>query len=234
MKIVNRYERNFLSEKEQKTLLNTRVLIAGCGGLGASVITNLASIGVGNIVLLDFDKVEETNFNRQFIHTEKNLGKLKTFSAKEFIENYNSDINVDVVNERLTIDNAFRIIENYDCILDCLDNWESKFLLNKICTTKKIPLVHGGVEKTYGQVFSILPEGACLECFVENSKQSVDKKILAPVVNLMGSLMADECLKILLKEKKDFSEILMYDFSRTEFKKIRVNKNKKCKVCNNI
>lgn len=231
----DRYQRNFLTQNEQKKLAQSKVLVCGCGGLGSSVITNLISLGVENLILLDCDIVEISNFNRQFIHKEKNLGQLKTLSAKEFVEGFNSRIKVKLINQKLNNQNVEEIVAKIDCVVDCFDNWEAKFLLNKYCVNKKIPLVHGGVEKNYGQVFSVLsPQTACLECFLSGKNSVANKEILAPTVNLIGSIMANEILKILLKKTSEISVILRYDLRKNEFKKILVEKNKNCEVCRQV
>ena len=232
MQEINRYTRNYLSPDEQTRLNQSTVLICGCGGLGSIVVTNLISVGVENIILLDYDVVEISNLNRQFIHKEKNIGKPKTISANDFITEFNHNVSVKLINEKLTQNNVNDIITSIDCVVDCFDNWDAKLLLNSACVNKNIPLVHGGVEANIGQVFTIIPhKTACLECFLSGQNHSVNKQILAPIVNLIGSVMANEVLKILLKKTSEISEILRYDLTKNEFKKIQVEMNKNCKVC---
>ena len=162
-----RYDRNILMPEigfeGQKKLANSKVLVCGAGGLGSTVLLNLASLGIGHIGIIDNDIVELSNLNRQYIHSPLYLGKDKVESAKCRIEEFNKDIQIKTFKTRLNAENYKNIVDGYNFIVDCFDSFESKFLLNDIALDMKIPLVHGGVTGFCGQVMTIIPkESACL------------------------------------------------------------------------
>jgi molybdopterin/thiamine biosynthesis adenylyltransferase len=235
---LDRYSRNILIEKigaeGQRKLLSSKILVAGAGGLGSSVIANLACMGIGTIGIIDFDVIEPSNFNRQFIHSPDNTGKNKTQSAKEWINHYNPDINVEIYNLKIENDNYSEIFSKYDIVTDCFDSYSSKFALNKICVSLNKILIHGGVQEFSGQVFTVIPkETACLSCFFpEYETQSQPKGIISPIVNIIGSMQSSEALKILLKIDPLLTNcILSYDCVSNDFRKIKVTKNISCAVC---
>lgn len=236
---MERYSRNIILENigidGQNRLLQSKVLVAGCGGLGSAVLSCLTSMGIGTIGLIDFDRVEISNLNRQFIHTPANIGKPKTESAKEWINNYNPEINVLEYPLKLDEDNFKDIIPAYDIVIDCFDSYESKFLLNKACICSDKILIHGGVSEFYGQVMVVNPKKtACLECLFPDNKniQPPLKGIISPVVNLIGSIQAMETSKIILNTGEPlFNIFLSYDSLKQEFKKIHLKPNPDCKRC---
>lgn len=236
---MERYSRNILIEKigveGQKKLLDSKVFVAGNGGLGSSVISSLASLGIGTIGLVDNDQLELSNLNRQFIHHYNNIGKAKVDSAEEWVNSYNPDIRVIKYQMRLEDNNCDEILKQYDVIVDCFDSYNSKFMLNKACIKNNKILVHGGVTEFFGQVMTIVPEkSACLNClFGEIDPNSyVIKGVVSPAVNVIGSLQAMEVLKILLNIDKVLTDgFLSYDGISQRFQKIRVEKSQDCPVC---
>lgn len=217
----------------QQKLLDSKVLVIGSGGLGSGVIANLAALGVGTIGLVDFDVVEESNLNRQFIHKFENIGVSKVESAKKWIEEFNPDITVETYNFLLFEDNAAEVIEKYDCIVDGVDNFKTKFLINKICVGLNKKLVHGGVEEFSGQVFSVIgQQTACLGCLFSDFDHNTPKGILSSVVSTIGSLQSLEVAKLLLDMPNPLTNcVLRYDFLNARFQKIEVEKNKDCLIC---
>ena len=238
---MGRYERNILvkeiGEIGQNRLKNARVLICGAGGLGSGVIANLSSLGVGNIGIVDDDKVELSNLNRQYIHKMSTLGQDKVTSAKKFIEDFNPKINVMSYKIRLDKDNARELFASYDIIIDCFDNYYSKFVLSDtVVKTNKI-LIHGGVGEFYGQVCVIKKSSACLACFIpelyECSKDiKVKRGIISPVVSTIASLQTMEALKIILN-KGDilYNTMLFYDGLGEHFRKIKIEKKQNSPSC---
>jgi len=146
---MQRYDRNILIEKigkdGQKKLLDSKVLIAGAGGLGATVIANLAALGVGTLGIVDNDVIELSNLNRQYIHKTKDVGMSKVESAKKWIEELNSDIKVNAYQLRINEENHKSVTKDYDLIIDCFDSYKSKFLLNKIAVKSAKTVIHCGV-----------------------------------------------------------------------------------------
>lgn len=237
---LERYNRNILindiGEEGQKKLLASKVLVLGAGGLGSTVIANLAAVGVGNIGIVDNDKLELSNLNRQYIHKFENIGKIKVESAKEWIQSFNPDISVKIYPIRLGENNYKEIVDEYDLIVDCFDSFKSKFLLNAIAIKSGKTLIHGGVTEFYGQVTTILPgKTACLACIIPDFDTSayVVKGVLSPAVTTIASIEAMEVVKNLLNIGETLQNTLLtYNGLHMEFKKIRLNKNPQCPLCN--
>lgn len=233
-----RYNRNIIIENlgidGQKKLLNARVLVAGNGGLGSTVIATLSSLGIGHIGLVDNDVIELSNLNRQFIHKFDGVGRLKTESAQEWIKNYNPDTEVKTYNIRLNQDNCKDIFAQYDIVIDCFDSFESKFILNHACNNFNIPLIHGGVSEYFGQVMVIIPsKSACLECiFPDSERPSVLKGVVSPAVSTIASIQSMETLKIILGIGEPLiNTLLSYNGLKQEYKKIKIPQNTSCPVC---
>jgi molybdopterin/thiamine biosynthesis adenylyltransferase len=236
---LERYNRNILvdsvGEEGQKDLLSSRILIAGAGGLGSTVIANLAAVGIGTIGIVDNDKLELSNLNRQYIHKFENIGTSKVESAKEWISQFNPDINVKTYNLRLDENNYKDIVGEYDIIVDCFDSFNSKFLLNKICIEQNKPLIHGGVTEFFGQVMTIIPhQSACLACLIPDYDINtyVIKGVISPAVSTIASIQSMEAVKVILGiESSLVNELLTYDGKKQEFRKIKIHQNKDCPLC---
>lgn len=232
---MQRYNRNILliGDAGQTKLLNSRVLVCGCGGLGSTVIMNLAGLGIGTIGLVDDDVVEITNLNRQFIH--KNIGEDKVISAKNRILEYNPEINVNAYKIRLDDNNYETIIKDYDLIVDCFDSYESKFLLNDIAVKTGKTLIHGGISEFFGQVTVIKPSTPCLRCIFPDidTKKDFSKGILSPAVSTIASIEAMEAVKQILNIGEPLENILLtYNALTNDFKKLKITKNTACKCYN--
>lgn len=236
---MERYSRNILindiGEAGQKKISQSRILICGCGGLGSGVITNLTSLGAGTIGLIDCDTVEISNLNRQFIYTQTNLSKEKVLSAKEWINNFNPEINVEMFNLKLDEINYKDIVKNYDIIVDCFDSFQSKFLLNEIAIKTNKPLVHGGITEYFGQVTTIIKDQTpCLNCIIPEPDYNsyIPKGVISPAVTLISSLQSLEVTKLILEQKPELSGILLTVNCKTyEFKKLKITKNSNCQIC---
>lgn len=237
-KQLQRYSRNILlttvGEVGQQKFLNSKILVAGAGGLGSSVISNLASIGIGQIGIIDYDNIEISNLNRQFIHKENNVGHSKVLSAQNWIHNYNSEIKVYTYNVKLDTTNYQDILYGYDLVIDCFDSYESKFMLNSACIQMNKILIHGGVQEFEGQLLAIHPhKTACLSCiFPEHDLGLPPKGILSPIINIIGSLQVNEAIKIILDlDNISTNEILSYNCIKNQSKRIQIKKNPNCKIC---
>ncbi len=232
-----RYNRNILvpevGVEGQEKLSGARVLICGAGGLGSTVIANLASLGVGSIGIVDNDLLELSNLNRQYIHNLSRLKTPKVDSAKAWVQNYNRDIRVEAFKMRLNERNYSEIVERYDIIADCFDSFESKFLLNDIALKTGKPLVHGGVCEFRGQVMTIVPKkSACLKCVMPDTdaENYVPKGVVSPTVSLIASIQSMEILKLILNmdDKLLVNKILAVDALKMSFKTLEVQANPKC------
>ena len=234
---MQRYSRNILliGNQGQTKLLNSRVLICGCGGLGSTVIMNLAGSGVGTIGLIDDDVVEVSNLNRQFIH--KNIGEDKVTSAKKRILEYNPEITVNTYKIRLDENNYQSIVKDYDIIIDCFDSYKSKILLNDIAVETGKTLIHGGVTEYFGQVTVIKPSTPCLRCIFPDIDlgKEVPKGILSPVVSTVASIQSMEAVKQILNTGEPLEGLLLtYNALTNDFKKLKITKNTACKCYKKI
>lgn len=237
---LDRYQNNLeaggLNEIQQQKLLSAKVLVMGAGGLGSGVVMNLAALGVGTIRIVDSEVVEIENFNRQLIHKFKNLGRAKVMSAKEWIQEFNSDIRVEIEKIRLNDLNYFNIIEDFDIIVDCFDSYESKYMLNEIALRHKRILVHGSIQGYCGQVTTIVPDKTgCLSCVLQKPKVFKEEKTssLSPVVSIISALQAQEVLKIITGSGELLmNKFLVFDGYKSEFKTLSFSKNQACEVCN--
>lgn len=234
---LQRYNRNILveqvKERGQKMLAQAKILVCGAGGLGSTVLANLASIGIGTIGIVDNDTLELSNLNRQYIHKFENLGKVKVESAKQWIKEFNPEINVQTYQMRLDENNYADIVKDYDLIMDCFDSFKSKFLLNKIAVQTGKILIHGGVTEFFGQATVIKPgKTACLNCILPEEGGYVIKGVLSPAVATIASIEAMEAVKLILNIGDCLeNKLLSYDGLNMQFKTVNLAKNPNCSLC---
>jgi len=234
-----RFEKQIIVKKiglsGQKKIFLSKVLIVGVGGLGCPLITYLAASGVGVIGIVDFDKVELSNLNRQTLYGLNDLGKFKIFQAKKNINKINKKIKIITYNKKLSSKNIKSIFNKFDIICDGTDNYDTRYLINDYCVKKKKILISAAISKFDGHLFkfNFKKKGPCYRCFMpekpieENNCQT--EGIFSPVAGIMGSLQANEVLKSILNTK-DFliNHILVFDSLKTEFKKLKISINPKC------
>lgn len=242
---VDRYARQIIlseiGEEGQKKLINAKVLIIGLGGLGSSCAIYLAAAGVGNLGILDFDKVGLSNLHRQIIHSEKYINHPKTESAKDRISQINSDVKVIDYSMKLTPGNAVDLISTYNIIADCTDNFPTHYLVNDACVIVGRPFVHAAVFQFFGQAMTIIPGmSACYRCLLPESppKEVIPEPeksgIIGTIAGLMGIIQANEIIKYILSAGELLTgKLLMYDGLDSSFEKIDIKKNPDCAVCGN-
>lgn len=243
---IDRYSRHIiLSEvgvEGQEKLLNSKVLIIGTGGLGAPAAMYLAAAGVGTIGLVDGDVVDLSNLQRQIIHQTKDVAKPKVLSGKETINDINPDVNVITYNEFATAENITKFIEDqdYDFIIDGTDNFAAKFLINDACVLAKKPFSHAGIIRFKGQLTTYIPgKGTpCYRCVFQTPPPDGvvptcrEAGVLGVMGGVVGTLQATEAIKYILGIGETLAGYLLtYDAITMEFKKIKINHNKKCGVC---
>lgn len=239
---LTRYQQNIgingLNEEAQEKLFNTKVVVMGAGGLGSGVIMNLAALGIGQIKIVDYKTVDEEDLNCQLIHKFKNIGRSKVMSAKDWIQEFNPDIKVELEKIKLNELNYFGIIDNCDIIVDCFNSIESKYTLNEIALRHKKILVHGNTQGFIGQVSTIVPEkSACLACIKQKpSIIEIDSyPAVSPVVNIIAAIQSQEVLKAAVGNFDLLTnKVLIFDGYRSEFKTFECNKNIACSVCGNL
>jgi len=243
---IERYSRHILLEEVgvegQEKLLQSKVLIIGTGGLGAPAAMYLAAAGIGTIGLVDGDVVDLSNLQRQIIHQTKDVGKLKVESGKDTINELNPDVNVITYNEFATSENILRIIkdQDYDFIIDGTDNFAAKFLINDACVLAKKPFSHAGIIRFQGQLTTYIPDNntPCYRCIFQTPPPEGmvptcrEAGVLGVMGGVVGTLQATEAIKYILGLGQTLAGYLLtYDGLKMEFKKIKINHNKKCGVC---
>ncbi|GJL64658.1 MAG: adenylyltransferase [Nitrospirales bacterium] len=240
---INRYSRHILlpevGGKGQKKLAKARIFLVGAGGLGSPAALYLAAAGVGTIGLIDSDVVDLSNLQRQILHHTSDVNRPKVTSAKEKILALNPDVNVEVYEDRLTSRNALELISQYDVIIDGVDNFPAKFLMNDACFFAKKPLIHGGILRFDGRVFTIIPgQSACFRCiFKEPPAPGLvatcqEAGIIGVVAGIIGMTQATEALKLILGIGEPLTNrILDFNAQTTHFREIRTKQNPKCQLC---
>jgi molybdopterin/thiamine biosynthesis adenylyltransferase len=227
-----------IDEEGQAKLKQSSVLIVGMGGLGSPVAMYLAAAGIGHLVIADQDTIEQSNLQRQIAHTLESVGDSKVSSAKTTLENLNPWIKVTTIEQRLDGEVLDDAVANTDVVIDCSDNYATRFALNKACVGHSRTLVSGTAIRFNGQVavFNQTPESACYHCLYQadqfNDESCEDQGILAPVVGVIGSLQATEVLKSLMGIGQSLdSHLLIYDALNANFKTIELTKDPACEVC---
>lgn len=199
---LERYDRQIMifGTEGQEKLKRAKVAVVGVGGLGSPMAYYLAAAGVGTLLLIDEQEPELSNLNRQILHWEEDVARNpKPLSAKWKLERFNSDIKIETFVGRLSEDNVDEVLEGVDVIVDCLDNFETRFLLDEYSQRKGIPLVHGAVEGTFGQVTTIVPgkTKSLREIFPSVKEKSGKFPIIGATAGVIGSIQAMEVIKLL-------------------------------------
>jgi adenylyltransferase/sulfurtransferase len=233
----SRYERQMIIEgfgaAGQDRLSRSGVFIAGAGGLGSPLAMYLAAAGVGRLTIVDLDTVSPGNLNRQLLHWEENLGQLKTASALDKLTRINSGITVEVRPERLDADNAADLIRGHDLVLDALDNFETRKILNRACLGQGLTMIYGGVNGLSGMLSTFAPgRTACLECLFPTGPKTSVTPVLGPTPGVIASLQATEALKLLTGlGRLLYNRLLIYDGLEMTFKIIDIKSNDHCPAC---
>lgn len=240
---IDRYSRHIILDQVgglgQEKLLSSRVLIVGAGGLGAPAALYLAAAGVGTIGIVDGDKVDLSNLQRQVIHHTDDIGEDKVVSAERKIRQINPDTKVRTYPERAIANNIGQILREYDFVIDGTDNFPAKFLVNDACYFLKIPFSHAGILQFDGQLMTILPgQSACYRCIFHapppaNAVPSCSQAgVLGVLAGVIGSLQATEAIKYLLGIGDLLSDTLLtYNALTMTFRKVRLNRNPSCPLC---
>ena len=240
---ISRYSRHLLlpdiGVEGQKKLKHAKVLIIGTGGLGSPLALYLAAAGIGTIGLVDFDLVEECNLQRQIIHNTCDVGRSKTASAKEKIKNVNPLVEAVTYDTRLTSQNAFEIIENYDIVADATDNFQTRFLINDACVLLGKPNVYGAAFRFDGQasVFCV-KGGPCLRCLRPSPPppglvpSCAEGGVLGMLPGIVGTIQATEVIKLIVGGAPSLSgRLLAFDAWRMSFRTLNLAKDPMCPMC---
>ncbi len=240
---IERYSRHIILEQVggtgQEKLLSSRVLIVGAGGLGAPAGLYLAAAGVGTIGIVDGDKVDLSNLQRQIIHHTADVGIEKTKSAEAKMLAINPDIKVRTYHQWVKAGNIREIIRDYDFVIDGTDNFPAKFLVNDACYFEKVPFSHAGILRFDGQLITVLPgETTCYRCIFSgpppaNAVPSCSQAgVLGVLAGVIGSLQATEAIKYLLGTGDLLTgTLLTYNALTMDFRKVKLNRNVGCPLC---
>jgi adenylyltransferase/sulfurtransferase len=239
-----RYSRHLLipevGEEGQLKLLDSKVLLIGAGGLGSPASLYLAAAGVGRVGIVDADVVDESNLQRQIVHSTESLGEPKVESAKRAIEALNPDVEVVAYKERLTSENIERILaDGWDVIVDGADNFPTRYLVNDASVWHRIPVVHGSIYRFEGQVTVFKPhEGPCYRCLFptppppELAPSCAEGGVLGVLPGVIGSLQASEALKLALGIGEPLiGRLLLFDALAATFDEVKLRRDPDCPVC---
>jgi adenylyltransferase/sulfurtransferase len=220
-------------EAVQIRLKSSHVFIAGAGGLGSAVISYLAAAGIGAMTICDCDHVELSNLNRQILHGQGDIGKLKIESAGEAIEALNSTLSLRLISDRIESPGMHRHIAPCDLVIDCLDNFPSRLHLNSICVELGKPMVHAGIEGYHGQItFFDVPRTPCLNCITPQGCPEGPVPIVGATAGLFGSLQALEAIKFLSGTGEVLRNSLLFIDARSmSFTRISLSRNVRCELC---
>lgn len=234
---LERYQRQIMlegfGEAGQEKLKQSKVFIAGAGGLGSAIALYLAAAGMGRLCIVDNDLVELSNLNRQILHWYEDIGKPKTETAKIKLERLNLNVKVEIVNKTITEANAISLIDNAELILDALDNFPVRYILNKAALIKNIPFLHGAVCGFDGVATTIIPKKtACLRCVFPNSPPSSNIPVIGVTPAIIGSIQAAEAIKYITGIGQLLTNrLLIFDGLSCKFNEVLLKRNPACPDC---
>ena len=225
----------------QKKISLAKVLIVGMGGLGCPLALYLSNLGIKNIGIIDHDKVNFSNLNRQILFNSKDIGKFKVVQAKKILLKVNKQIKINVYKEKIIRENIQNILNKYEIICDCSDNFNTRYLLNDFCLKNKKILISAAISKFEAHIFNFnfTKNIPCYRCFMpempdEENKCDVEG-ILPTVAGIAGTLQANEVIKSILNKKNELvGKMVIFNALNLNFKKVKLSKNSNCISCKNI
>ena len=236
-----RYDRQIMikgfGEEGQEKLKRAKVIIAGGGGLGSPSAIYLAAAGVGMIRIVDHDRVELSNLNRQVLHWHKDIGRSKVTSATEKLKKLNPEVEVEAIEETITEDNVSQLMAGFDVVVDAMDNLPTRYLLNKAALEKDIPFVHGAVYGFEGRAMTIIPgKTACLECVYHGATTPGGKfPVIGVAPAIIGCIQATEVIKYIVGIGALLTNrLLIYDGLNLRFTELQVKKDPDCEHCGHL
>ncbi|WP_232700724.1 SAMP-activating enzyme E1 [Halobacterium wangiae] len=239
---LDRYSRHIIMDDVgptgQQRLLDADVLVVGAGGLGAPVVQYLAAAGVGTLRIVDDDDVERSNLQRQIIHADADVGTPKAESARAYVERLNPDVDVRAHVAHLDQSNVDALLDGVDFVVDCSDNFSTRFLVNDACVLREIPFSHAAIYRFEGQAITVTPDSACYRCLFPEAPPAgtipdcAEAGVLGVLPGTMGCVQATECVKALLGVGDLLAgRLLFYDAAAMSFEEVPVEANPGCPVC---
>lgn len=223
----------------QEQLLAARVVIIGLGGLGSPVAMYLAAAGVGHLTLVDFDAVDLTNLQRQIVHTNARIGENKAASAAQALRELNPDVDINCIKTLLDTDALAEQVKFATVVVDCTDNFPTRFAINAACVAAKVPLVSGAAIRLEGQIAVFDARSAtspCYRCLYEEDSDDLTcaaNGVLAPLVGIIGSMQALETIKLICGFGTNLAgRLLLLDARHSQWRELKLPKDHNCPVCN--
>ena len=237
---LKRYERQIaidgFGNEGQERLRKARVFVAGAGGLGSVISVYLTVAGVGNIRLIDHDRVELSDLNRQILYGDKDIGRVKVDSAKEKLASLNPEVVVEAVSETITEDNVSELVAGYDLIVDAMDNFSTRYILNKAAIAKNIPFFHGAVCGFEGRATTMIPgKTPCLKCIYPRAPQPVVSPVVGVAPAVIGGIQTTEVIKYIVGiGDLLINKLLIYDGMSLEFMEVKLERYPGCEECSHL
>ncbi len=237
---LERYDRQIMimgvGEEGQARLKQAKVFIAGAGGLGSVTATYLAAAGVGVIQVVDHDRVELSNLNRQVLHWDEDIGKKKVDSAVEKLKRLNLRVKVEAIEEMITEVNISQLVDGFDLIVDAMDNLPARYLLNKVAIERNIPFFHGAVHGFEGRAMTIIPgETACLRCIYRGAIIEGKFPVIGVTPGVIGCIQATEVIKYIVGIGQLLTNrLLIYDGLNMKFTEFSVKRDPNCEHCGDL
>jgi adenylyltransferase/sulfurtransferase len=232
-----RYTRQMIisgwGEEGQERLKNATVFIAGAGGLGSPAAVYLAAAGVGTLRICDYGDPELSNLNRQILHTESDIGLNKALSAQQSLKTLNPNVIVEPISEMILDDSVESIVGDSDILVDCLDNFDTRHVLNKLAVRKKLPMVHAGIHGLSGQVtFIHPPKTPCLSCIFPGTVPKEVFPVAGVTPGIIGTIEAAEAIKWIVGIGENLkNKLLIWDGDTMDFQKVEIKKDPDCRIC---
>ena len=238
---LERYDRQIRIQgwgaKGQRKIKNSMVVVCGAGGLGCPASIYLAAAGVGYIRIIDVQKAELSNLNRQILHWQPDVGRSKAVSAAEKLSKLNPTVKIEPVVEKITPDSIMHLIKGADVVIDAMDNFTTRFVINEECVKRDIPLIHAGIYGLEGSMMTIIPrKGPCLRClYPENPPEISPFPVLGTTAGLFAMLEVAEALKLIVGIGQPLlGRLLIFDGLSMTFSTIDVRRDPNCKVCGGL
>ena len=232
---LERYKRQMMlfGEEGQERLNKAHIFIAGAGGLGSPVSIYLAVAGVGTITIIDMDVVDGTNLNRQILHYDRDIGRKKTASAEEKLQELNPDIIINAIDVKIDASNAKKLVGNADGIVDAMDNYPTRYLLNDVAIVKQIPFFHGGIRGFYGQATTIMPGSTpCLKCIFPKAPPGEEFPVVGVTAGIIGTIQSNEVIKYLTGTGDLLTNrLFIWDGMQAHAEEICIERNPSCEAC---